>query len=282
MRINLLRHSGIIVYTLPTMTVIEQGRIISNIAIAENLYYIRIELPEIAADAKPGNFISLLPPHGSGKYLRKPFSIASSKNGIIGLVLKNTGRATDAFSKFKPGEIADALGPLGNSYPEELKAGKNNIWMLGGGTGVASLLFLNSYRKSGRECNNADLLLWAGKKASALPSAVLNDLDEIYDSCIIYSTDDGSFGEKGSASGLLEEWLTNNRPDAITACGPHRMLRAVRELSIRHRIPAWLSLEEFMACGVGACAGCVSPDTAGGHKNVCSDGPVFRAEEVVI
>jgi len=258
---------------------VEKGRITAAELIAENLVYLKINMPCIAGDALPGNFVSLLPPASSGKYLRRPFSIAGTGDESIELVIKNIGPVTSSLAQLEAGSTLDALGPLGNSY--SLKAG--NIWMIGGGTGIASILFLNSSLADSRV-----RVMWAGKSRAALPSPEIFNAPRfrhIFRSNITLATDDGSAGEEGTAPQVLERWIkaaAGSLPDAIVSCGPHGMMKAVKDIADREGIPAWFSLEEFMACGAGACAGCAVPAAGGGYLKACDDGPVFSGSRIIL
>ncbi len=252
------------------MKIREKGKIISNKKIAENLFELKISLPKIASMSKPGNFVTVLPPLESGRYLRRPFSLAGKGNNHIVLVIRGIGKVTDALSTLTEGYELDVIGPLGNIYPEI----SGRIWMIGGGTGIASVLFLRSSRKA--EKYNNDRLMWAGKTSCALPKNYCHPLN------IEFATDDGTKGESGNAAFVLEKWLKSDKPDAIAACGPHGMMKAVKKTAAEHGIKTYLSLEEFMACGVGACAGCAVKLEKGGYKKACEDGPVFDAECVVL
>lgn len=251
------------------MKKIEKGIVISNVKAAEDLHFIEIQLPEISKIIKPGNFVSFLPLSKSSAFLRRPFSAAGAYNKIVKFIIKKTGKATGSFIALNKGDFIEVMGPLGNRYPEFEKNKK--IWMLGGGTGIASLLYLDLSRK-----NPHDRLLWGGKTKSEIP-----DKYSLPANCMI-ATDDGSYGEEGTAGAVAERWLRDEKPDIIAACGPKGLLKEVKILSKKYNIPAWISTEEFMACGVGACSGCAVPLEKGGFKKACSDGPIFRADEVIL
>ncbi|MDX9800022.1 MAG: FAD-binding oxidoreductase [Spirochaetia bacterium] len=276
----------------------EKGILETVKTIGENLYYLKINLPLIAGEINPGNFISILPPPDSGKYIRRPFSAAGAEQGEVELIIKNTGPVTASLCRLKKGSEIDAMGPLGNTYSLKQK----KLWMIGGGTGIASILFLNSSRFT----VSLDRVLWAGKTAAALPpEKIMQDkyFASVFMPNICFATDDGTLGEKGTASVVLEKWLKeatretgNNRdpysgksktasgilPDAIVSCGPHGMMKGIKEIADNAGIPSWFSLEEFMACGAGACAGCAVPASGGGYLKACSDGPVFAGSEVIL
>lgn len=252
------------------MKIKETGKILSTKKIAENLFELKIELPQIASVAQPGNFVTILPPTDSGRYLRRPFSLAGKGEDFITLVIRGIGKVTDSLSLLGNGTFLDIMGPLGNNYPEI----SGNIWMVGGGTGIASVLFLSSIRKAAGF--NNDRLLWAGQTSEALPDVYPHPVN------VDFATDDGTKGEKGDAADVLKKWLKTDKPDAIAACGPHGMLKAVKEIGAEYGIETWLSLEEFMACGVGACAGCAVELEKGGYEKACEDGPVFSADRVIL
>ena len=247
------------------MKILEKGIVISNIEKAKNLHFIEICLPEIAPQIRPGNFVSLLPPSSSGTFLRRPFSVAGVGNKSIKLVIRDIGKGTHAITSLGKDDTVEVLGPLGNSYPSFEPDKK--IWFLGGGTGIASLLFLHGVHN-----NPDDRILWGGKCAKELPEA---------SECTL-ATDDGSAGECGNVVEVTRRWLASDKPDYISACGPKGLLKGVQQLASEFKMPAWISCEEFMACGMGACAGCAVPLAAGGYARVCADGPVFKAQEVVL
>jgi len=251
------------------MRIQEKGVVVSNIEVAKNLHFIEVLLPWIAQSIKPGCFVSLLPPAGSGAFLRRPFSTAGSNGKSLKFIIRNIGRATSGITSLKKDDSLDVLGPLGTGYPE-FDPGKKILY-LGGGTGIASLLFLNDMRN-----NPADRIIWGGKTKYELP-----DKSTIPSKCVL-ATDDGSCGRKGNVIEVAKSFVVADRPDIIVACGPRGLLKGVQTFSAECGIPAWISTEEFMACGMGACAGCTVKLTKGGYAKACSDGPVFRADEVVL
>ncbi|MCL2791710.1 MAG: dihydroorotate dehydrogenase electron transfer subunit [Spirochaetaceae bacterium] len=261
------------------MKKIETGKLIVLKNIATDLTYLKIKIGESAANFTPGNFVTILPPAASGKYLRRPFSLAGVSDGSIELIIKSIGAVTKSLASLAEGAEIEIMGPLGNSYqiPENIK----KLWLIGGGTGIASILFLNSLRS-----NSMDKVLWAGKTKEALPSMDLlrdKQFSHIFKQNIVIATDDGSAGEKGRAAEVLEQWLEKeSNPDGIVSCGPHGMMQAVKKIADDKNIPAWFSLEEFMACGTGACAGCVVKGSANSYLKACCDGPVFKSSEVIL
>ena len=251
------------------MKIQEKGVVISNQEVACNLHFMEIQVPKISAQIKPGNFVSLLPPASSGTFLRRPFSVAGVHDRALQLVIRDIGKATHAITSLRENETIEVLGPLGNSYPTFEPDKK--IWLLGGGTGIASLFFIGSVHG-----NPGDKILWGGKCSCELPETA------VLPSHTVLATDDGSKGECGNVVEVARRWLASDKPDYIAACGPKGLLKGVQQLASEYNIPAWISCEEFMACGVGACAGCAIPLAAGAYARVCADGPVFKAEEVVL
>ena len=251
------------------MRIQEKGVVVSNTEAARNLHFIEVLLPQIAQLIKPGNFVSFLSPAQSGAFLRRPFSTAGSNGKSLKFIIKNIGRATGAITSLKKNDQIDVLGPLGTGYPE-FESDKKILY-LGGGTGIASLLFL-----SDRHNNSDDMIIWGGKTKCELP-----DKNTIPQKCIL-ATDDGSCGMKGNVVEVAKSYIASGRPDIIVACGPRGLLKGVQTLCAECGIPAWISTEEFMACGMGACAGCAVRLAKGGYAKACSDGPVFRADEVIL
>lgn len=222
------------------------------------------------ATAKPGQFVHLKVTEGCQPLLRRPFSIAGSDmaEGTITVIYRIVGKGTAIMGGSKPGEYLDCMGPLGNGFT---MPGERPL-LVGGGMGLAPLLFLAGGFKSevasvlmgGR---NAGELFWAGLFSGLKGSVHL-------------ATDDGSLGLKGLATQFLPEILANEKFDVIYACGPLPMLKKTAEIAKKHALPCQVSLEEYMACGVGACLSCTCADTFGKRRKVCADGPVFDALEV--
>ena len=251
------------------MKIQEKGVVVSNVESARNLHFMEIYVPKITAQILPGNFISLLPPSSSGVFLRRPFSVAGVHDGALQLVIRDIGKGTHAITSLKKDDTIEVLGPQGNSYP--VVEPDKKLWLLGGGTGIASLLFLHGVHK-----NTDDKILWGGKCSCELPEPAV-----LPSGCTL-ATDDGSCGECGNVVEVARRWLKTDKPDYIAASGPRGLLNGVRQLASEYSIPAWISCEEFMACGMGACAGCAVPLAAGGYARVCADGPIFKAGEVLL
>lgn len=251
---------------------IEDARVISQCELAPGIYEMKIQTETIAAQAVPGQFVSLYTKNPA-KLLPRPISLCGidAEHGILRLVYRVTapGTGTDEFSGYQPGDTVRVMGPLGNGFPIE----NGHAVVIGGGIGVPPMLAL----------------------AKALPGSVTavmgyrdahtflaDDFAVVSD--LVIATEDGSVGTKGNVLDAVREH--GLRADVIYACGPTPMLRAVKAYAAESGVRCFLSLEERMACGIGACLACVcqSKDVdAHSHvhnKRVCKDGPVFPAEEV--
>ncbi len=231
-----------------------------------------------ALEAKPGQFISMYTNDGS-KLLPRPISICeinreeSSLRVVYRVTGKNTG--TEEFSRMKAGDTIPVIGPLGNGFPLEKAAGKR-AFLMGGGIGVPPILELAKQM----DCGVKQIIV--GYRDSEIFLR-----DEFEQNGEVYiSTEDGSVGTKGNVMDAIRE--NGLEADIIYACGPTPMLRAIKAYAEEKGIECWLSLEERMACGIGACLSCVCQTKEKDHhsnvnnKRICKDGPVFLSTEVEI
>lgn len=240
--------------------------------LAQNIYDLTILCPEIAGQAKAGQFVHIRVP---GHVLRRPISIAGfdADQGTIRIIYEIRGEGTQILADYKAGDLIDVLGPLGNGYtlPKE----GSRVVVVGGGIGVPPLLPVAE-----RFGANAAVILGFRNAQAAI---LENDFKKTGANTLL-CTDDGTYGRKGFVTAALEGHLELERPDYICACGPMVMLKKVTEIAMAHSIPCQISLEERMACGVGACLGCACKIRRNGEEvylHVCKDGPVFSGEEVV-
>ena len=225
---------------------------------------------ETAKEAKPGQFISVYSKDGS-RLLPRPISIceADPEEGRLRIVYRIAGAGTKEFSSFESGDTIDIMGPLGNGFPQE----GENVFLIGGGIGIPPMLELAKNVK----CEKQMIL---GYRDGNL---FLRDEFEAYGEVFV-ATEDGSAGTKGNVlDAIRENGLT---ADVMYACGPTPMLRALKQYAMEHNIRCYISLEEKMACGIGACLACVCQSREVHHhsnvhnKRICKDGPVFLAQEV--
>ncbi|MFA9380277.1 MAG: dihydroorotate dehydrogenase electron transfer subunit [Acetanaerobacterium sp.] len=235
-------------------------------------YSFVVRCEKIAGAAKAGQFAHVRIP---GFMLRRPISICEVLRdiGCIRLVFDIRGAGTQTLAHCEAGCDVDLLAPLGNGF--DLLDGDKKAIVIGGGIGVPPLLEIAKHYGK-----NACAVM-GFKNAEAV---ILQEDFAAAGSIIRLCTDDGSMGEKGFVTPLLERELKAQKTDIIYACGPRPMLKAVQELAARYGVRCQLSLEERMACGVGACLGCAcktKKNGVEGYSHVCKDGPVFEAEEVV-
>lgn len=247
--------------------------ITNQVMISEGIYSMWIKFPQdynIAASAVAGQFISIYSNDGS-RLLPRPISICeiNAKERILRVVYRVAGKGTEEFSKLETGDTIEIVGPLGNGFT--LKEGKNII--IGGGIGIPPMLELAKQLKG-------EVLVVLGYRDNDL---FISEEFKKYASLYI-STEDGSVGTKGNVIDAIRE--NDLKADNIYACGPVPMLKGVKAYAFENGINAQISMEEKMACGIGACLGCVcqskNKDSHSNvnNKRVCKDGPVFDAEEI--
>jgi len=260
-------------------------KILSRKEVAPNIYLMSLKAPEIAQDALSGQFIHIKCSKDNYPLLRRPLSIhrIDKEKGEIFILFQIMGEGTKLLTDRTIGDDLDIMGPIGNGfniYPESRK-----IMIVGGGIGVAPLLAL--CEESIRQGKEVRVLIGALKKELIIGEESFKILGAKVD----VATDDGSYQYKGLVTDLLERiikerWLA----DQIFACGPKPMLKKIVEISLDAHIDCQLSLEERMACGIGACLGCVCKIKTKDkkeykvkyeYKRVCVDGPVFGGSEVV-
>ena len=256
----------------------ESLKIVSQERIGKDIYSMWLQADHMAAEAKPGQFLSLYTRDGS-KLLPRPISICEidRENGRIRLVYRVTGKntGTEAFSRLHAGVPVEVLGPLGNGFPVEKAEGKS-VFLMGGGIGVPPILELAKQMK----CEKKQIV--AGYRDC---HTFLKEEFEAAGTLYI-ATEDGSVGTKGNVMDAIRENALN--ADIIYACGPTPMLRAIKKYAEENGIECYISLEERMACGIGACLACVCKSKEkDAHSNVhnkriCKDGPVFLSTEVEI
>ena len=254
----------------------EEAVIIRQEEIATDIYSMWLHTDKIAQEAQAGQFIGVYCRDGS-RLLPRPISICERdrERGALRIVYRVAGEGTKEFSSYQKGDTAEILGVLGNGYPLEEAEGKT-VLLMGGGIGIPPLLELAKELKD----VNCKIQIVLGYRDNQL--FLKDDLAKYGE--VFPATEDGSEGTKGTVLDAVREL----KADLIFSCGPLPMLKAVRQYADREQIPAWISLEERMACGVGACLGCVCKtvkEDAHSHVHnarICTDGPVFRADDVDI
>lgn len=247
----------------------EKAVIIRQEEIACGVFSMWIKTEKIAKAAKAGQFIAIYCNDGS-RLLPRPISICEidKDDDAIRIVYRVVGKGTDEFSFMRTSMQLDIMGPLGNGFPIKDK----KALLIGGGIGIPPMLQLAKELKCEKQ-------IVAGYKDFLFLNDELKKVGNLY-----IATEDGEHGTEGT---VLDAIHANNLDaEIIYACGPTPMLKAVKQYAKENNIEAWLSLEEKMACGIGACLACVCKSkhkdahTNVNNKRICKEGPVFRAEEV--
>jgi dihydroorotate dehydrogenase electron transfer subunit len=255
-----------------------RARIIQKQNWGNDYFLLSLESPEIAKEAKPGQFLMVKITDKPYPLLRRPFSIHARNDQNIEIFFQNVGEGTSMLSQKQQGDPLEIMGPLGNGFHIESKFEKKRVSLIGGGRGIAPLYFLAHELLQKKAIPN---VFYGGKSSKDLPIASRFKAENIMTLC---STEDGTSGFKGFVTDLFEKELEENIPSFIFACGPENMLKKISEISKKYKIPAELSLESIMGCGFGVCWGCVKKirigKTIGWHK-ICEDGPVFLAENII-
>lgn len=251
-----------------------KATVVSQNKIAEQIYDMWLET-DLAGDAHPGQFAAVYPKNAA-TLLPRPISIceADKQQGRLRFVYRVAGKGTEEFSAYRAGDEVFLLGILGNGFPLEKAQGKR-VFLMGGGIGIPPMLQL------AKELDAEKKIVLGYRNKELFLRQDLERYGNVY-----VATEDGSAGSKGNVMDAIRE--NDLQADLIMACGPMPMLRAIKKYAEENGIEAYISLEERMACGVGACLGCVCKTKAVNHHShvhnarICTDGPVFEAREVDI
>ena len=250
----------------------ENATVLSQREIAPDIYDMWIGT-SLAGQGKPGQFIVVYP-KAESTLLPRPISICEIDRpaGALRIVYRTAGEGTREFSEYGQGESVDILGPLGNGFPEVSR--NKEVFLIGGGIGIPPMLEL----AKSLTCKKSIILGYRD-------TLFLNQEFEAYGDVYV-ATEDGSAGSRGNVLDAVRDH--GLKADMIMACGPTPMLKAIKAYAEEHHMECYLSLEEKMACGVGACLACVCQTKEVDHhsnvhnRRICKDGPVFRAEEVIL
>ena len=284
-----------------------RGEVLGHKKYGEHYHSLTIVAPEIGEKIEPGQFVNVRCGEGSAHILRRPFSVyrVHKRGGwasTIEIVFDIRGAGTEYLSHLRPHMMVDLVGPLGRGFA--LPKGRAHCLLVGGGIGAAPLFFLaDDLRNDG---HRVDVVLGARSNRMLLNPIEVRRLASV----ARVVTEDGSTGEQGRVTDVLEETIDRCETEIIYACGPHPMLEAVTQIGVNHKLPVQVAVEELMACGYGVCMTCVMPlkvkkpskervrrsrrggGLADGSKEEeadeevtyarsCTEGPVFNGASVV-
>lgn len=269
------------------------AEVMTNVEVLPDVFLLRLNAPEISEHAEPGQFVHISASTGTDPLLRRPVSlhrigkrdfawptssvaartddidVASKEfwrpnDGEISLLFARLGKGTRLLANSRPGDSLSMIGPLGSGFKLEPKT--RNVLLVAGGLGIAPLVAL-AEKAIDREMT-VTLLAGSRNESNVLPASLLPPEVEY-----VVCTDDGSRGRRGVVTGIVPEFF--DWADQVFACGPRPMIESLASLRLSPAKSVQVALEEHMACGVGACLGCVV-QTKQGQQRVCRDGPVFR------
>lgn len=249
------------------------GQVLSIQNIGSDVFVMRLFCPEIAKVARPGQFVHVKCGNDRDYILRRPFSIHRvTSDSAFELLIRKVGRGSGYLASAAPQSQLDMIGPLGRGFdiPEDTR----KAVVVAGGLGVAPIMFLAE-----------QLIARHIRLYSVLGAATRDELHYYMDfkrmgRDVYVATDDCSQGYGGVCSDLVPQAIEDCSPDLIYACGPNAMLAAVADFAREYKVPCQVSLESYMACGIGACLSCAC-ETTDGPARVCLEGPVFDAAEIV-
>lgn len=244
--------------------------VVSSRSIAEDTVEMDLRL-ENEIEPQPGQFAHI---EVQGVFLRRPISVAGYKDGLLRIIVQRVGSGSRILSEMKRGETTRILAPLGNPFPfGPASEGGGKIWIVGGGIGVAPLLYLAE--------NFSD--------AGAASGQIRSFVGFRNDGLVFGTRELERFGKVelsvgGFVTDTLQTALEHERPSVIYACGPEGLLRSIQKICGERDLTAYVSLEEHMGCGIGACLVCsckIRAQNGYEYKRVCYDGPVFNLSEVI-
>ena len=250
------------------MKYVKDFKIVDNRVISKDYFILDVQLNEKLGEILPGQFVEVLVDKSKNTFLRRPISIhnVDENKNIISMLIKKVGEGTETLAKYKLNDMLNIVYPLGNGF--KLTSNKK-VLLVGGGCGIAPLLYLAKKLKDNK--NDIHILLGGRSKQDILEFEEFKKFGSVH-----ISTDDGSFCNKGL---VTQNPIIQEDFDMIYSCGPEPMLKAVAKIANQKNIECEVSLENTMACGIGACLCCVV-DTKEGHLCVCTDGPVFNSNDL--
>lgn len=251
----------------------EHCLIISHQEIAENIFELILQGDIVKEMNEPGQFVHVKVGDTFDPLLRRPLSIAhiNKNKGQFTLIYRVSGKGTELLSKKSKGDVVDILGPLGNGFPVHKVHPTEVALLVGGGIGIPPLFEL------AKQLNERGIKIVSILGAKSKSVVFYEEKFQQYGKTYIV-TEDGSYGEKGLVTHCIEK--NEIQFDYLFSCGPIPMLKSLTSFALEKKV--YISLENRMACGIGACLACVCPSSNQSYKKICSDGPVFLAEEVML
>jgi len=254
---------------------LENGKVLDNRQVAGDWYVMDVAAPATARQCQPGQFLHIRPADNYDPLLRRPLSIYDvvPDSGLISLLYRVVGRGTGLLAKFAADEFINIMGPLGRGW--SMPASAESLLLVGGGIGVAPLMYLARVARQ-KECRVR--LLFGASEAAQLSAAARFEKLGVE---VKRASMDGSLGYPGRVTDLLNDEIATDYARVYT-CGPAPMMALVARWAITSGVWGEVSLEEHMACGVGACLGCACQldPFQPGYVKVCKDGPVFNVDQV--
>lgn len=249
-----------------------QSQILSNTQISADFHELCFTWDPQAGNPLPGQFLTIRVSEDSVPLLRRPFAFSGfdENAGSASIIYQKRGRATQIMTGKQPGEKLDLIGPLGKPFP--VPEQNSGLFLVAGGVGLGPVLFLANYLKAaGKQVT----FVFGCRTESFVPS-----LPAFENAGPVICTDDGSAGFRGNSVEYLVQKEKIDSGSVLYGCGPDPMLRALAGLAVEKDTQVWVSVEQVMACGVGACMGCVVKTTSG-YQRACKEGPVFSGRDIV-
>jgi dihydroorotate dehydrogenase electron transfer subunit len=255
--------------------------VVSNEKIAERIFRIKVQGEQVSLMKQPGQFVHVKCGTGIDPLLRRPISICDvdiTANELT-MIYRAEGHGTQVLSRYVPGQPLDVLGPLGEGFPVEGRRKGEHALLIGGGIGVPPLYYLG--KELQKRGVNITFVLGFGTASQVFLKEELSEVGMVH-----VATIDGTYGIKGLVTDVLTEayGLSAGAWDVLYSCGPLPMLRALQDRYQAAGKEGYISLEQRMGCGIGACLACVCPVQEEGagkkYRKICSDGPVFPFGEV--
>jgi dihydroorotate dehydrogenase electron transfer subunit len=247
-------------------------------------FLLQVQSPQQAGLVQPGHFFMLGMQHSdfsADPLLNRPISVLDvtpdpdNNPAIIHFLIKEVGRGTRLLSRVRAGDNLLCHGPLGTTFPEPPPG--TSVALVGGGVGIAPLYFCA--RRWGGTTEMA--VFYGGRTADDLPLKEHLSTTDLRRQVLV--TENGSLGERGLVTEPLPEYLASNSVARVYCCGPNPMMQAVAQITESTQVHLWVSMENRMGCGLGACLGCVMPIREGGRTSmvrICKEGPVFKGEQI--